>query len=127
MGISFKHKGNFNKTEKFLRMAEKTDLKSRLSKYGDKGVEALRSATPKETGLTADSWGYEINVDSGGVTINWLNTNDADGWFNVAAGLQFGHGTGTGGWVEGIDYINPALKPVFDEIAEDLWNEVRSW
>jgi hypothetical protein len=127
MGISFNHKGNFNKTEKFLKNAQEHNLKDIVSKYGDKGVAALQAATPKDSGLTAESWDYEINIDGNGVTINWVNNNNADGWFNVAAGLQFGHGTGTGGWVEGIDYINPALRPVFDEIAEELWSEIRSW
>ena len=127
MGISFTHRGDFKKTERFLKKAEKFDLREKLSKYGEKGISALQTATPKDSGLTAESWDYEINIDGNGVTINWVNNNNADGWFNVAAGLQFGHGTGTGGWVEGIDYINPALRPVFDEIAEDIWREVQSW
>lgn len=127
MGISFSHRGDFNKTERFLKKAEKFDLRGKLSKYGEKGISALQTATPKDSGLTASSWEYEIDITGDGVTINWLNTNNADGWFNVAAGLQFGHGTGTGGWVEGIDYINPALRPVFDEIAEEIWREVQGW
>ena len=97
-----------------------------LEEAGRKGVEALREATPKDTGLTANSWDYDITIDNAGITINWTNSNVQDGWFNVALSLQYGHGTGTGGFVEGVDYINPALQPVFDELAEKLWREVNS-
>ena len=87
-------------------------------------MDALRAATPVDSGLTAESWTYEIEEKSGSITIWWLNENVVNG-FNVAIGLQYGHGTGTGGWVQGYDYINPALRPIFDEIADNVWKEVQ--
>ena len=127
MKISFTHRGNFQKTERFLKKAEKADFWSRLEKYGEEGVQALASATPVDSGLTADSWTYEIKKDPTDCAIYWSNTNDQAGWFNVAIGLQYGHGTRNGGWVEGIDYINPAIQPIFERIAEDVWSEIGSW
>lgn len=127
MGISFRHRGDFKKTERFLKKAEKADLWTRLEKYGQEGVNALSSATPKDTGLTAGSWNYEIHKSADDCAIYWTNSNDANGWFNVAIGLQYGHGTGTGGWVEGIDYINPAIQPIFEKIAEDIWSTIERW
>ena len=94
-----------------------------LEKYGQMGVEALRSATPIDSGKTAESWGYEISVGKEGATIYWTNTNQNKGVY-IAVILQYGHGTGTGGYVQGIDYINPAIRPVFDKIAEEAWMEV---
>lgn len=124
--ISVKEKGDFSKTFKFLKaMKEKHFLKS-LDKYGQRGVEALAAATPKNTGLTANSWRYEIDVTDDTVNLRWYNTNVVKGYFNVALMLQYGHGTGTGGWVEGVDYITPALEPVFDKILGDMWEEVKS-
>ena len=96
-----------------------------LEPLAQRGVEALRSATPKESGATADAWTYEIDRSGGKISIWWTNTNVIEG-FNVAIGLQYGHGTGTGGWVQGYDYINPALKPIFDEIEQRVWEEVQS-
>jgi len=96
-----------------------------LDYQAQRGVEALRQATPLESGLTADQWSYEIDRSGGSTTIWWINTHVVDG-FNVAIGLQYGHGTGTGGWVEGYDYINEALKPLFDEIADSVWREVQN-
>lgn len=127
MKISFRHKGNFDKTERFLKKAEKAGFFDRLEKYGEEGVAALAAATPVNSGLTADSWTYEIHKEAEDCAIYWINTNVQDGWFNVAIGLQYGHGTGTGGWVEGIDYINPVIQPIFQKIAEDIWSEVRGW
>lgn len=127
MGISFKHKGSFKNTERFLKKAEKADFWTRLEKYGQEGVEALASATPVNSGLTADSWTYEINKSRDDCAIYWVNTNVQDGWFNVAIGLQYGHGTRNGGWVEGIDYINPTIQPIFERIAEDIWSEIKNW
>lgn len=124
MGISFRHRGNFKRTEKFLKEARAGSQYKKLTRFGEEGVHALASATPVRSGLTADSWRYEIEQDSNGVRISWYNDNDQNGWFNVAIGLQYGHGTGTGGWVEGIDYINPAIKPVFEKMAEDVWQEI---
>ena len=118
-------KGDFKKTFKFLRaMKEKRFLKN-LDKYGQMGVDALAAATPKRTGLTAESWTYDITDNGEQLIISWNNTNVQKGYYNVALMIQYGHGTGTGGWVEGIDYINPALKPVFDKIADAVWMEVK--
>lgn len=121
--ITFSNKGNFNRTFAFLKRNRKLHLKD-LAKYGEMGVEALRKATPKDTGITADSWYYTITEENGKLSIVWNNGNVIDGWCNVALILQYGHGTGTGGWVEGVDYINPALTPVFDKIAKGVWEEV---
>ena len=119
-------KGDFKKTFKFLRvMKEKRFLKN-LDKYGQMGVDALAAATPKRTGLTAESWTYDITDNGEQLIISWNNTNVQKGYYNVALMIQYGHGTGTGGWVEGIDYINPALKPVFDKIADAVWMEVKN-
>ena len=119
-------KGDFKKTFKFLRaMKEKRFLKN-LDKYGQMGVDALAAATPKRTGFTAESWTYDITDNGEQLIISWNNTNVQKGYYNVALMIQYGHGTGTGGWVEGIDYINPALKPVFDKIADAVWMEVKN-
>ena len=95
-----------------------------LDKYGQAGVDALASATPKDSGLTAASWYYEYYMDGDTIVIEWNNSNVVKGYFNVAMRLQTGHGTGTGGYVTGIDYINPALRPIFDKLADDAWAEV---
>ena len=94
-----------------------------LDKYGKMGVNALANATPLDSGKTAESWGYEISVKKEGATIHWTNTNQNNG-VHIAVILQYGHGTGTGGYVQGIDYINPAIRPVFDKIVEEAWMEV---
>lgn len=124
--ISVKHSGNFNNTEKFLKKNMNLDIDHYLVMYGQKGVEALANATPRDTGLTANSWRYEIEKDrrKGTITIHWINDNVVDDWFNVALMLQYGHGTRSGAWVEGVDYINPALKSIFDAMAEQIWQEV---
>lgn len=122
--ISFTASGNTETTEAFLARMMKGDLYSRLEPYGQRGVDALRAATPRDTGITADSWTYEIEKKNGAVTIWWSNTNVESG-FNVAIGLQYGHATGNGGWIEGYDFINPALRAIFDEIAEAVWKEVQ--
>lgn len=127
MKISFRQKGDFRKTERFLKRARDADFFERLEEYGREGVEALSSATPVGTGLTAGSWSYEIRKTADDCAIYWTNSNVVDGWFNVAIGLQYGHGTGTGGWVEGIDYINPAIQPIFERIAEDVWATIQKW
>lgn len=121
--VTFVHEGNLSKTFLFLKRAVKFKLED-LDKYGMAGVDALAEATPKRTGLTADSWYYEIIQDENGVRIEWRNRNVVEGWANVAVLLQYGHATGTGGWVEGIDYINPALRPIFETIADNAWKEV---
>lgn len=120
--IEFHTKGNFDKTFAFLKRNRKINLPD-LYKYGERGVEALRKATPRDTGSTADSWYYEIVESDGRLAIQWLNSH-VNKHVNIAIILQYGHATGTGGWVEGRDYINPALAPVFDSIARGLWEEV---
>ncbi len=124
--ISVKHTGNFNKLERFLKRNEHIDIDKYLHMYGQAGVEALANATPRDTGLTADSWRYEIEKDTikEQITIRWLNDNVVDEWFNVALMLQYGHATGSGAWVEGVDYINPAIRSIFDKMAEEIWKEV---
>ena len=121
--ISFRHKGDFSKLTSFLEKAKNTVHLGDLDRYGREGVAALVSATPVDTGLTARSWYYEIKHEKGSVTISFLNSNIQNG-VPIAIILQYGHGTGTGGWVEGRDYINPAIQPLFDKLANDAWREV---
>ena len=121
--IQFKQKGDFSKTESFLKKLRKLDLDSVLRKYGELGVQALASATPVETGKTAASWDYKIEKGKGVVTITWTNSNVNNG-VPIALLIQYGHGTGTGGYVQGRDYIKPAILPIFDQLAEALWKEV---
>lgn len=125
MGIKFVHKGDFKKTEKFLNKMKKQDYVKVLSKYGQMGVDALSRATPVDSGTTASSWSYEIEGNGGSATIYWTNTNINHG-VSIAIILQYGHGTGTGGYVQGRDYINPAIRPVFDKMADAAWKEVTS-
>lgn len=122
--ISFSVSGNTQNTESFLDKMIHGDPFRGIEPLAQKGVDALRAATPFDSGLTAESWSYEIVKSGGGVTIWWKNTNIING-FSVAIGLQYGHGTGTGGWIEGYDYINPALRPIFDQIADGVWKEVQ--
>lgn len=121
--ITFDTKGSLQKTMNFLKRAKKLDY-SVLDMYGQIGVEALASNTPKDTGRTAESWYYRIVETKDGVSIQWLNSNLGDGWCPIAVILQYGHATGTGGWVEGRDYINPAIQPIFDDIANQVWRGV---
>lgn len=121
--ITFSHRGNFNKTEKFLNGYGRLNFKNILESYAQEGVRALASATPVDSGLTAASWTYKIDVKPGSFSISWLNTNVQDG-VPIAIILQYGHGTGTGGYVVGRDYINPAIRPIFDRISEAIWEEV---
>ncbi len=118
-----KHKGNYTKAKQYLAKIEKPVKASFLHKYGAEGVQALMSATPVDTGLTRDSWYYRIVEKEGKLSLEFCNSNVAD-YVPIAIILQYGHGTGTGGWVEGRDYINPAIAPVFDKIAEDAWKEI---
>ena len=117
--------GNYSKTTKFLTNAKQLKVDRILNAYARRGVDALASATPYDTGLTAHSWNYQIEKTNSGYRIVWTNSNVQDG-VNIAVILQYGHGTGTGGYVPGRDYINPALRPVFDALAKDLWKEVSS-
>ena len=121
--IKYTVRGNFNKTLKFLNRIENLDFNSILQKYAKMGVSALATATPKEDGSTAASWGYEIVNEGSRVVIYWTNTDQNKGVY-IAVILQFGHGTGTGGYVTPTDYINPAMRPIFDQIAEAAWREV---
>lgn len=122
--ITFRHKGDFSKLTKYLERAKESVNLGILDKYGREGVSALASATPMDTGLTADSWYYTIERQNGRVSLTFQNSNVVDGWCNIAIILQYGHGTGTGGWVEGRDYINPAIQPIFDRLAKEAWEEV---
>ena len=115
-------KGDFSKTIDFLKKADKNILPA-LHEAGQKGVEALRNATPKDTSLAASSWGYTIDGVDGDYTITFHNY-DVEGGYNVAILIQYGHGTGTGGYVAGRDFINPALQPIFDTLADDIWKEI---
>ena len=121
--ISFRQKGDFSKLTKFLERAKESVKLGDLDKYGRAGVEALVSATPVASGLTASSWYYEIENKNGSAKITFLNRNIQNG-VPIAIILQYGHGTGTGGWVQGRDYINPAIQPLFDKITDDAWKEV---
>ena len=123
--ISFRQKGDFSKLTRFLERAKEAVKIGELDKYGREGVAALASATPIDSGLTASSWYYEIKHGNGSVTINFNNSNFNEG-VPIAIILQYGHGTGTGGWVEGRDYINPAIQPIFDKTANDAWKDVTS-
>ena len=117
--------GNFNNTERFLKGAKKLDIKRILESYGREGVRALASATPVDSGLTADSWGFRVTISKGSFSIVWTNSNVVEG-VPIAIILQYGHGTGTGGYVQGRDYINPAIQPIFQKIADSVWLEVRN-
>lgn len=121
--IKFKHKGDFSKFTRFMEKAKNAVRMGELDKYGRAGVAALSSATPVDSGETASSWYYDIERQNGKISIDFYNSNVNDG-VPIAIILQLGHGTGTGGWVEGRDYINPAIQPIFDEIAYNAWKEV---
>lgn len=121
--IGFRHKGDFSKTTSFLKRMKENNFIKDLDKYGQKGVDALASATPVDTGLTASSWYYKIKREDGRVKLNFCNSNIQNG-VPIAIILQYGHATRNGGWIEGRDYINPAIQPIFDEIANNAWREV---
>ena len=121
--ISFRQKGNFSKLDRYFEKVREAAKLGVLDKYGRAGVAALSSATPVKTGKTANSWYYEIERQNGSVSLVFKNSNVNFG-VPIAIVLQYGHGTGTGGWVEGRDYINPAIQPIFDEIANAAWKEV---
>ena len=121
--ISFRQKGDFSKLTNYFEKVKDAARLSILDKYGREGVAALASATPVESGKTADSWYYEVKRQNGSATISFYNSNVNEG-VPIAIILQYGHGTGTGGWVEGRDYINPAIQPIFDKLTEEAWKEV---
>lgn len=122
--IKFTHKGNFDDTNKLLFKLHSKTFFNRLEEYGQKGVNALKSLTPVNTGKTANSWSYEIIKSSNYVSIVWKNSNVNQNGTPIAILLQYGHGTSNGGYVQGKDYINPAIKPIFDEIEKGVWQEI---
>lgn len=121
--IRFRQTGDWSKTTNFLKRAKQKDYLKCLDKYGQRGVASLSSATPVDTGKTAGSWSYEIKVTDAKASIIFKNSNIVNG-VPIAIILQYGHGTRNGGWVQGRDYINPALKPVFDKLVQEAWGEV---
>lgn len=123
--ISFESTGDFKRTDDFLAKLLKLDIRSVLESYGQQGVIALSGATPVESGLTRASWGYDVTVTPISAKITWTNSHVEKG-APIAILLQYGHGTGTGGFVQGRDYINPALRPIFDKIADNVWKAVTS-
>lgn len=129
MDVHLVVKGTWEKTLTYLKKVKdfylKDDSTRILEQAAQMGVDALAANTPKDSGLTASSWSYNIINDGSTIMIEWVNDNMASGWFNVAIALQYGHGTGTGGWVQGYDYINPAIRPVFDNISEIVWEVVK--
>lgn len=125
MFIKIQATGSFNKTELFTKSILKMHIPSLLRPFAEQGVAALSRATPMDTGLAAYSWDYEITKVGGQYSIIWINT-DVENGFPVVIMLQYGHGTGTGGYVHGRDFINPTIKPIFDKIAEEVWKVVTS-
>ena len=121
--IKFRNKGDFSKTISFMKNAKRANYLKALDNYGRKGVAALASATPVDSGNTANSWYYKIEKRKGSATISFHNSNIQNG-VPIAIILQYGHGTNNGGWVEGRDYINPSIQPVFDTLANEAWREV---
>lgn len=122
--ITFRQKGDFSKLNRFLERAKETVRMGDLDRYGREGVAALASATPVDSGKTASSWYFEITRTKGGAAISFKNSNINKG-VPIAIILQYGHATGNGGWVQGRDYINPAIRPIFDKFANDAWKEVK--
>lgn len=124
--ITIEQKGEFRKSFEFLNKVTKGWYAERiLGKYGRYGVRALAEATPKDSGKTAEMWSFDISSSPQGVEITWYNSNVHNG-FPIALMIQYGHGTGTGGYVPGIDYINPVMRPIFDKIGEEIWREVNT-
>lgn len=122
--LSFESKGSFSKANAFLNRMAKKDILSTLDKYGEEGVRALANATPTETGETANAWSYKVEKSGSTYSITWINDHMDTAGQPIAILLQYGHGTGTGGYVQGRDYINPAIKPIFEKIKADVWKEM---
>lgn len=122
-GVTFTHRGNFSKTDKFLNKLSKNDAQRLLDEYGRRGVEALSAATPIDSGNTAKSWSYEVDKSGNGYAIKFFNDSKNEG-VSIVILNQYGHATRNGGWVQGRDFINPAIRPVFDTMAQDLWKEM---
>ena len=123
--VKFTVKGDFKKTSDFLKALKERRQFRILEKYAQRGVDALREATPKRTGLTSESWSYEIEQTPKSIVISWTNSNFNQG-VPIALVIQYGHGLPKGGYVKGVDYINPAMQPIFDELADQVWKEVSS-
>lgn len=123
--IKFKSTGDFTSTKKYLKKISSNKIFSKLEKYAEQGVEALKQNTPKNTGLTAMSWGYDIEIKDGKASVSWTNSNINNG-VKIALIIQYGHATGNGAWIEGVDYINPALRPILDKMVDAVWKEVTS-
>ena len=123
--IKFRHKGNFSKLNNYFEHLKETVNLGILDKYGEKGVNALKSVTPVRTGKTRDSWYYEIEHDKDSVSIRFLNSNIQNGQ-NIAIILDTGHGTRGGGWVAGLHYIEPTIRPIFEELAEESWKDIKN-
>ena len=121
--VTITSKGDLSKTYKFLKKLSSKKFLDKLDDYGKEGVAALSAATPVDTGKTAASWGYKITATTNSITITWTNSNVVKG-VPIAIILQYGHGTRSGGWVEGRDYINPAIQPIFEQIKNEIWREV---
>ena len=121
--IKIKHKGNFNNAERFFNRVLKREYLNILDNYGKMGVDALRQATPSSSGKTADSWNFGIEEGNGTVTLYWTNSNENQG-VNIAILLIYGHGLQNGSYVQGIDFVNPAMRPIFEKIADESWKEV---
>lgn len=121
--VKLSTKGSFKNSYRFLKRIGTKQLFNKLKKYGEEGVEALAKATPVDSGLTATSWSYKIEANQSQVVISWSNSNVVDG-VPIALVIQYGHVTGSGGWVEGRDYINPAIQPIFDKMVDSVWREV---
>lgn len=121
--IRYESSGSFKSTDSFLKRCISGDYLDPIEGIAEEGVQRLTAATPQDSGATANAWSYEIVEEGGKSTVWFTNSNNVNG-FNVAVGLQYGHGTGTGGWVGGYDYINPALQPIFDKMADQVWKEV---
>lgn len=123
--ITISSSGDFRRTIKSLKRMSEADIFASLESYGEKGVSALAAATPQDSGKAATSWSYNVTRSKTSWSIVWTNSNIENG-FPVVIGLQYGHGTGTGGWVQGQDFINPAIRPIFDQISQDVWKAVTS-
>ena len=121
--IKFNHKGNFNKAEKFFNRVLIRDYLNILDRYGQRGVEILQQVTPTDSGTTADSWNYGIEQGDGKVTVYWTNSNENNG-VNIAILLMYGHATQNGSYIQGFDFVNPALRPIFKQMAYESWKEV---
>ena len=123
--ISITSRGDFRRTIKSLQRMTEADIFASLESYGQRGVNALAAATPKDSGQAASSWDFYVKRSKTSWSIVWTNSNVENG-YPVVIGLQYGHGTGTGGWVQGQDFINPAIRPIFDQISQDVWKAVTS-